>query len=41
MKHSLRKTLAAGALALMACSSSWAAGALPQSGKGMTMLICT
>ncbi len=37
MKHSLRKTLAAGALALIACSASWAAGPLPQSGKGMTI----
>ena len=36
MKHSLRKTLAAGALALIACSASWAAAPLPQSGKGMT-----
>ena len=37
MKFSRRKTLAAGALALLACSTSWAAGPLPQSGKGMTI----
>ncbi len=37
MKLSLRKTLATGALALLACTTAGAASSLPQSGKGMTI----